>query len=101
LWSISKIKTAVADSGRDPLTGFQPRIEAAYALSPVNRHDRKSQLKMKVFPETGLQVMAGAQKEDSRTGILPVLLGGGASRQAFPGRSLGTRRKILRGVFQA
>jgi hypothetical protein len=36
--------------------------------------------------------MAGAEKEDSRTGILPVRLGGGASRQAFPGRSLGTRK---------
>jgi hypothetical protein len=56
-------------------------------VSPANRHDRKSQRKIKVFPYRDFQVMAGAQKENSRTGILPVVLGGGASRQAFPGRS--------------
>jgi hypothetical protein len=45
------------------------------------------------FTSTVSPATAGARKENSRTGILPVLLGGGASRQAFPGGSLGTRRK--------
>jgi hypothetical protein len=42
---------------------------------------------MKGLPQTGLWGGVGVHNEGSRTGILPVFLGGGASRQAFPGRS--------------